>query len=124
MKFTTRAVSRNPAAVSGFLLLAAGACGAGPGSETLHDGADTQQAEPNTAPAGSGIAASPPGNPPSAQPGECTDVAEGCVCANEGDVVACQGHRYDFGDYVSCAGVRQCLHGTWGACISTNYVKR
>jgi len=100
------------------------ACGGAPGSEALRDGADTRQPEPSTAPAASGSAASALENPPGAQAGNCTEVAEGCLCGNEGEVVACQGRRYDFGDYVTCAGVRQCLHGTWGACVSTNFVRR
>jgi hypothetical protein len=124
VKFTTRTATRTPPAAVAFFLLAAGACGAGPESEALHDGADTRQAAPATAPVSSGVPATVASNPPSAQPADCTAVAEGCVCATEGEVVPCQGHRYDFGDYVSCAGVRQCARGTWGACIPTNYLKR
>jgi hypothetical protein len=116
------------------MVLAAAAlgCGGGSHSRTLEDGAGTAR-EPNaasTASATSPASSAPAGGdtpPPSAadagaQPGDCWQVTEGCRCATEGQVVACKGQVLNFGDYVSCAGVRECVNGTWGACESTNFV--
>jgi hypothetical protein len=108
------------------ILLATGAtaCSGDPGSENLHDGAGTTTrpaptATPSpTAAATSGTAS----DAQRSQPVECSAVAEGCRCSDEGQVAACQSQRFDFGDYVTCSGVRQCVHGTWGACIPTHFV--
>lgn len=111
---------------AGLLLAAAGAsCGGGP--EALQDGAentsDKGEAVASPVPAAASDAgSSAASDTPSGQPAACWNVATGCRCANEGQVVACQGRRYDFGDYVSCAGERQCVNGTWGPCISTHYL--
>ncbi len=115
----------------GWMVLAAAAlgCGGGPRSGALEDGAGSAR-EPSTAPASSAPAtgasaddnAPPPAVDAGAQADECWQVAEGCRCATEGQVLACKGQQFNFGDYVSCAGVRECVHGTWTACASTNFV--
>jgi hypothetical protein len=110
------------------LLTAAASCGGGPG-ESLQDGAENGAPGPNAGTATAGETTPAPATTPSAAAsstpaGECWAVAEGCRCADEGKVVACKGKLNDFGDYVSCTGVRECSHGVWGACLSTNYVTR
>jgi hypothetical protein len=101
--------------VAGVLLASAAAgCSGDPDSENLRDTAGTA-----SRPAPS------PGTDSDAQrsqPVDCWAVAEGCRCSEEGQVAACQSQRLDFGDYVTCSGVRQCVHGTWGACIPTHFV--
>jgi hypothetical protein len=99
---------------------AAAACGDDPGSENLRDTAGTaRRPVPTAAPAAT---SSTNGDAQSSHPVACTAVAEGCRCADEGQVAACQSQRFDFGDFVTCSGVRQCVHGTWGACIPTHFV--
>jgi hypothetical protein len=109
----------------GCILLAAGsvACGGDPGSsETLHDTAG--EGHSSTSVAGPSGHTSPSSGASSAQPTDCTAgaVAEGCRCTDEGQVVACQAQRLDFGDYVTCAGVRQCAHGAWGSCLENRFL--
>jgi hypothetical protein len=54
-------------------------------------------------------------------PPGCWRVEQGCQCQDWGETVACQTPVYRDGDYVTCAGTRACIRGTWGPCWPPNY---
>jgi hypothetical protein len=95
------------------LLAALPACSGGAKSRTLSDGAGTADPVPSTG------AIDDAGAPP---PSECWGLEEGCRCADAGATVACKGPVFRAGDYISCAGTRQCVGGFWGPCWPQNYV--
>ncbi len=116
------AVHRRVVACWAGLLLASASASCGGGPEGLHDGAENKEVDPVASPAPAAPATS--GDSPVAQPADCWNVAEGCHCTTQGEVVTCQGRRYNFGDYVTCAGERECVNGAWGPCIATHFVTK
>jgi hypothetical protein len=126
VRVVTRKARRIGATCFAFAVFASAsaACGGDPGSENLHDGASNgRRTVPTAAPSPKSAPTSGDGgSSQSTQPAECWAVAEGCRCTHEGEVTACQSQRLDFGDYVTCAGERQCVQGTWGPCIATHFV--
>jgi hypothetical protein len=92
------------------VLLAAAACGGEPGDRSLSDGASAPTAKhPDAGPS--------PG-------ATCWGVEEGCSCADWGATVSCKSVVLDFGDYVTCAGTRECVRGVWGPCVPPHFVPR
>ncbi len=113
--------------VCALLVAAQAACSGDPGSSgTLIDSAGEGHGSTSGAGPSAAGTSSATNGAPSGEPTDCTAgaVAEGCHCADEGQVVACQGQRLDFGDYVTCAGVRECVRGAWGPCITNHFVVR
>jgi hypothetical protein len=104
------------------LLLLSGAtaaCGGGPDSGALKDGAG--MGAPTPADAGANADGSPAPGPVVAPPGGCWRNEQGCNCSDWGQTVACKGPVFRDGNYVTCAGTRECVNGVWGPCWPPNY---
>lgn len=102
------------------------ACGGAPRSETMPDstGADLRaSAGSPAAPADGGAAAPVPAAPAAnvvAAPA-CERPEQGCPCDSAGDVTYCEGPVLRDGTFVTCAGLRVCADGAWGACIPQSF---
>jgi hypothetical protein len=104
------------------LLLLSGAtvaCGGGPGSGTLTDSAG--MGTPTPTDAGANPDGDPASNPMLPPPSPCWRAEQGCHCADPGATVACKAPVFRDGDYVTCAGTRECIGGIWGPCWPPNY---
>jgi hypothetical protein len=116
---THRAPSRWHLGRALLVAVLAASCGGGPGAESLHDGAETMTAAPDTDASSATAPAS--GAPGAGQALDCWREDEGCRCTDWGATVECKARVSSFGDYVSCAGVRQCVRGYWGPCIPPTF---
>jgi len=97
------------------------ACGGGPSSGSLHDGAGMSAPAPTAEDedAGTDGASSGPSLP---RPGpDCANPEQGCPCDQPGETVACHTPVFRDGNYVTCAGARACISGVWGPCWPPNY---
>ncbi len=96
-------------------------CGGGPGSRSLHDGAQTDVDVSGDTGASPAPGAGPATAPSSDSADGCWSQEMGCHCANSGQTASCHASVLRDGDYATCSGTRACIDGTWGPCWPPTY---
>jgi hypothetical protein len=108
------------------LLPATTACGGAPRSESMPDstGAELHSSASSAAALPDGSAPEPVLPPPAANvlaAPPCERPAQGCPCDTAGEIAYCEGPVLRDGTFVTCAGLRLCLDGAWGACLPQSF---
>jgi hypothetical protein len=107
----------------GTVLMVSGtmACGGGPSSGSLHDGAGMNVPAP-TAEEGDAGTDGAGGELVLPNPGlDCSNPEQGCPCDSAGETVGCHAPVLRDGNYVTCVGTRACTGGVWGPCWPPTY---